>query len=318
MTKKSRRLILKVVNIQTIHTKNLRWIDVVDPHEEEMEWVKSHFKFHLLHFEALAEHQQRPHIDHGTGYEFLVLLFPVYNRESREINPGEVDFFVGDGFLLTAHYGEIQTLKQIFSGVKNDALVRDAFMQKGSGYLLYKILEALFRRSYPILDHMNEDIVNVENRIFHGDGVNLLSRIALMKKNIIEFRKMMKTHRYVLEHLPRSKSSYLTFSQSKTYYKDLLEYSQNIWDILEALKETADTLADTNQALAAQKLNQITKLISVTSAIVLPATLIAFIFGMTSEFVPFRHHPNGFWIVITIMALVSLIMLWIFKRKKWF
>lgn len=305
------------MRIQTIYTKDLRWVDILNPGEEEIKWVKENFKFHPLHFEALAEHQHRAHIDQGTGYDFLVLLFPVYNRQTKEIGPGEVDFFVGNGFLVTAHYGEIHTLRQIFSQVKKDSGVRDVFMRKGSGFFLYKILEALFRRSYPILDHINEDIVSLENRIFHGDGVDLLSGIALMKKNIIEFRKMMKTHKYVLEHLPRSKSSYLIFSQSKTYYRNLLEYFQNIWDVLEALKETTDTLADTNQALATQRLNNVTRLISITSAIVLPATLVAFIFGVGVEKIPFRDHPNGFWIVIGIMALASLITLWIFKKKRW-
>ena len=293
-------------------------MDAVNPGKEEMEWIRKNFKFHPLHFNALAEHQQRPHIDHGAGYDFLVLLFPVYNPETREIIPGEVDLIVGGGFLMTAHYGEIFTLKQLFGQVKEESGLRDMFMQKGSGFLLYKVLEALLRRSYPILDHMNEDIVRVENKIFNSQGADLVSKTALMKKNIIEFRKMMKTHKYVLEHLPRSKSSYLVFAQSKTYYRDLLDYSQNIWDILEALKETADTLADTNQSLGAARLNQITKLISITSAIILPATFIAFIFGMTVENVPFRHHPNGFWIVISIMALASLLTLFFFKKKKWF
>lgn len=295
----------------------MRWIDVINPGVEEISWLKKNYKFHPLHFDALASHQQRPHIDQGTGYDFLVLLFPVYNRATADIVPGEVDFFVGNGFLVTAHYGQIHTLKQLFAQTKQNSGVRDVFMQKGSGLLLYKVLEALLRRAYPILDHMNEDIVNLENRIFHGDGVDLLSKIALMKKNIIEFRKMMKTHRYVLEHLPKNRSSYMTFPQSKTYYRDLLEYSQNIWDILEALKETADTLAETNQALATQRLNHITKVISLTSAILLPATLVAFIFGIGIEGIPFRFHPNGFWIVITIMALSSILVVWYFKTKKW-
>ena len=139
-----------------------------------------------------------------------------------------------------------------------------------------------------------------------------------MKKNVIEFRKMMKTHHYVLDKLPKRKTSYLSFPQSKTYYKNLLEYSENIWDILDALKETVETLQDTNQALAAHRLNEITKMLSVFSAIVLPATLITFLFGIGVEGIPFRHNPYGFWIVAGLMACSSLLLLLIFKKKKWF
>ncbi len=306
------------MRIQTIHTKNLRWIDIVNPEAEEIKWLKNNFNFLGLHFQALAEHQQRPHIDHGEGYDFLVLLFPVYNRQTQEIVPGEVDFFVGEGFLITAHYGQIHTHDELFKQTKNSSRMRGEYMQKGSGFLLYKILEGLFRRSYPILDHMNEDINEIESKIFHARELNMLSKITLMKKNIIEFRKMMKTHRSVLEKLPRRRVDYLNFAQSKIYYRDLLEYSQNIWDILEALKETADTLHETSQSLATHRLNEMTRRISIFSAIVIPATLVAFLFGVGVEGIPLRHNPYGFWIVGGFMVLASLVLLLIFKTRKWF
>ncbi len=306
------------MNLETIHTKNLRWIDIINPGSAEIKWLKANFRFLDLHFEAVAQNQLRPHIDQGDGYDFMVLLFPVYEQDTQEILPGEVDFFVGDNFLITAHYGQIHTLKYFFDENKNTAEKRNENMQKGAGFLLYKVLQSLFRRSYPILDHMTQDMDQIETGLFHRTDMDLLSKIALMKKNIIVFRKMMKTHHYVLEKLPRRNTSYLTFAQSKLYYKDVLEYSENIWDILDALKETADTLYDTNQALAASRLNRVTKIISIFSAIALPATLVAFIFGIGVEGIPFRHHPQGFWIVLGIMALVSLLTLTIFKSKKWF
>ncbi len=307
-----------MANIQTIHTKNLRWIDLVNPGGEETAWLRENFQFHELHFRAVAEHQQRPHIDHGEGYDFLVLLFPVYRKETQEIVAGEVDFFVGANFLITVHYGEIHTLRSFFANARDNSAFREHYATKGSGYLLYWLLENLFRRSYPILDHMNEDVTAIETRLFHGQDINLLSKIALMKKNVIEFRKMMKTHRYVLEKLPKRRTPYLAFPQSKLYYKDLLEYSANIWDILEALKETIDALHDTNQSLATHRLNEISRVISIFSAIVIPASLVAFLFGVGVEGIPFRHHPYGFWIVLGFMILASLVLIFIFKRKKWF
>ena len=97
-----------------------------------------------------------------------------------------------------------------------------------------------------------------------------------------------------------------------------MESSNNIGDILEALKETVDTLAETSQSLASHRLNQITKMISIMSAIVIPATLTAFIFAVDVPGIPFQDHPHGFWIVAILMALSSLSMLAFFKAKKWF
>ena len=146
----------------------------------------------------------------------------------------------------------------------------------------------------------------------------MLPKITLMKKNIIEFRKMMKTHRTILEKLPKHTTEYLNFPQSKLYYRDLLEYYEDIWDILEALKETVDSLVETNQALVARRLNQTTKIISIFSAVVIPATLTAFVFALDVGGVPFSDNPFGFWIVLGIMFSASMLMLAIFKHKKWF
>src|SRR3989338_7161699 len=303
---------------QTIYTKNLRWIDITDPKPEDVEWLRANFKFHNLHLSAVTEYQQRPHIDEGDCYDFMVLLFPVYDRQTQEIVNGEVDFFVSKNLIITVHYGQIFTLKNLFNETRNSTDIRNAFMQKGAGYLLYKVLESLFKRSYPILDHMSEDIGVIEKGVFHHRGENVLSQITLMKKNIIEFRKMMKTHRYVLEKLPKRTTIYLNFPQSKLYYRDLLEYYENIWDILEAQKETADALAETYQSLVSHRLNEITKTISIFSAIAIPATLVAFIFAVDMRGMPFSDHPQGFWIVALFMAAASLGMLWIFKSKKWF
>ncbi len=306
------------MHIQIVHTKNLRWIDIVNPETEDIKWLRNNFNFLELHFQAVAEQQQRPHIDHGEGYDFLVLLFPVYNRATQEIVPGEVDFFVGEGFLITVHYGQIHSHKNLFEQTKKNTKAREEYMQKGSGFLLYKVLESLFRRSYPILDHMSEDINEIEQKIFHEQELDMLSKIMLMKKNIIEFRKMMKTHKSVLEKLPRRKVPYLNFSQSKIYYRDLSEYSQNIWDVLEALKETADTLHETSGSLATRRLNEMTRRISIFSTILLPATLVAFLFGIGVEFIPLRYHPFGFWIIAGLMTLASLLLFLIFKNKRWF
>ncbi len=306
------------LNIRVIHTKNLKWVDIINPGEKELRWLRDNFQFHPLHYQAVAEHQQRPHIDQGENYDFMVLLFPVYNKQTQEIQPGEVDFFVSNKLLVTAHYGEIYTLKQLFENIQTADKTRDELMYKGAGFLLYKILEELFRRSYPILDHISKDVGDLEMKIFHRADTDLLSKISIMKKNIIEYRKMMKTHRYVLEKLPKRRVPYLAFPQSKLYYRDLLEYSGNIWDILEALKETVESLSETSQSLATHRLNNLTKVISLFSAIVIPATLVAFLFGVGVEGIPFRHHPYGFWIVLLLMISASLILLLIFKFKKWF
>lgn len=306
------------MSVRTIHSKNLRWVDITNPSGSEINWLKQNFKFEEEHYQSIRERQQRPHIDQGDKYNFIVLMFPVYHEETQEILPGEVDFFIGDDFLVTVHYKEIYTMEKLFSETRDDVLVKKENMSQGSGFLLYKVLELLFRRSYPILDFMSHDVEQIEKKIFHDSDANMLSQITLMKKNIIEFRKMMKTHRFVLEQLPLKKDPYLRFPESPAHYQDLFEYSHNIWDILDALKETVETLQDTSLTLATHRLNEITRIFTILSVIVIPATLIAFWFGVGNDHIPFGSHPFGFWIIGGLMILASFSLLLIAKFKKWF
>lgn len=306
------------MNVKVIHTKGLRWIDVVSPGEEEMEFLKTHFSFHPLHYADVGANAEHPKIESHADYHFIVLLFPVFNRDSRTIVRGEVDFFVGNDYLITIHDGSMHTMINMVKNVDQDSEKRHEFMSKNSGLLLYKILESLFKRSFPILDHMNRDMNVIEKHLFDDLSVKMLEEISLMKRNIIDFRRIMKTHHLILKRLMNRKDSYLTFPNSKFVYSELIEQAENIWDILAIQKETIEALQDANQSLATNRLNQVTKIMTVFSAIFLPATLVMFTFGLSLKHMPLFDNPDGFWIIVAIAASASLLTLIFFKFKKWF
>jgi len=306
------------MNLKAIHTKNLRWIDCVNPGDAELKFLKENFNFHPLDFQDITSTSQHPKIEERENYHFLVLLFPVFNRVTREIRPAEVDFFIGKDYLVTIHDGSMYTLVHMFQSVSAHDALRVQYMSKTSGYLLFEVLEALFRRSFPILDHITKDMSDIEQYIFADISLKMLEKISMMKRNIIDFRRIMKTHHLLLKKLMITKNSYMVFHDSKSYYARLLEHSENIWDILAIQKETIEALHDANQSLATNNLNQITKVITILSALFLPATLIIFIFQLGLPGQPFRTNPHSFWIAVLFAALGSAIMLSYFKLKKWF
>ncbi len=306
------------MSLKIIHTKNLRWIDIINPGADEIKYLKDNFNFHPLDFEDIIGTAQRPKIEDRDNYQFIVMQFPVYNRAAGLIVPGEVDFFVGKDFVVTIHDGSMHTMLHIVSNVHSKDLVRQEFMSKNSGYLLFKILESLFRRSFPMLDHISKDMNTIEKEIFDNLSLKMLEKISLMKRNIIDFRKIMKTHHLIVKRLINRKESYMIFAESKNYYINLLEHAENIWDILAIQKETIDALQEANQSLASNHLNEISKIIAIFSAVFLPASLILCIFGLSVEDLPFKNSPHGFWIILFIAGLSSLLAYRYFKRKKWF
>ena len=306
------------MNVRAIHTKNLKWIDIVSPGAEEIEFLRKNYAFHPLDLQDVAATSQHAKVERRDTYHFVVMLFPVFDRKLREIHPAEVDFFIGNGYLITIHDGTMFTLVDLVAGVIEHDELRRQYMSKNSGWLLHQILESLFKRSFPILDHMSFDVAEIENVIFKDLSLKTLESISLMKRNIIDFRRIMKTHHLILKKLMFAKELWLVFPDSKDYYASLLDHAENIWDILAIQKETADALQEANQALAANRLNEITKMFTIASAVFLPATVVLFAFGLSIDHVPLRENPYAFWIILGMAVASSAIVFAIFRKRRYF
>jgi magnesium transporter len=303
--------------LKIIHTKHLRWIDIMSPSKVELDYLKTEFDFHPIDIESIETASEHSKIEHRENYSFIVFLFPVYDQKSMEIMPAEVDFFVGPGYVVTIHNGSMFTMTSSVDGVANDDTMRSEWMGKNYGILFHKILEQLFRRSFPILDYMSKDMGEIEKRVFKDSDLNMVRRIAQMKRNIIDVRRIMKTHHLILRRLTNSKESYLTFSDSKDQYGALMDHIENIWDILAIQKETIESLQDANQAIATNTLNQLNKASTILSGVFFPATLIIFLFSIDEHGKPFENLPYGFWIVAVIAIVSSSFMIWYFRKKRW-
>ncbi len=306
------------MSLKIIHTKNLKWIDIINPAEEEIKYLKKNFSFQPLDYQDILLPSEHTKIEVHPDYALLVLLFPVFNRQSREIVPGEVDFFIGKDYLITIHDGSMYTLVKLFNSVHAHDDVRKEYMSKNSAFLLYQILESLFRRSFPMLDHISKDMNEIEKSIFNDLSLGMLEQISLTKRSIIDFRKIMKTHHLIIKRMLTRKENYLTFPDSRALYSGLLEHAENIWDLLSIQKETADALQDANTSLASNRLNQTTKIVTILSALFLPATFVMFLFGLSVHDLPLANNPHAFWIILGIGIASSIIMFAYFKSKKWF
>lgn len=298
------------MSLKIIHTKNLKWIDIINPEDSDIIYMKEHFPFHPLDYEDVVTPSTRPKIDEYDNYHFVILLFPILNKETKEVKPAEVDFFVGPDYLVTIHDGAMKTLTNLTHNVSQYDNVRNQYIGQSSGFLLFSILELLFKRSFPILDQINRELDQAGREIFQSD-LATLERFSTLKKNIIIYRRIMKMHKFVLTKLAHSKHTYLQFSFSKNYFQNLIEYAENIWDVLASDKETTESYEETNQSLAAHRMNDILRTLTIFSVIIFLLTLIINVLFLIES------HPNLTAAATSIITGVTIVMLWFFKRYKW-
>jgi magnesium transporter len=309
------------VSLKIIHTKNLKWVDITNPDESDVLYLKENFRFHPLDFEDVVGYSARTKIDEYETYHFIILLFPFLDKTNQEIRPTEVDFFLGKNYLVTVHDGTMRTLTNLTRNISQYDNVRDQYMSSNSGFLLFSILELLFKRSFPILDNLNREIAEASKDQFRLD-INTLHKLSKLKKNIIVYRRIMKMHKFILSKLGRNRRDYMMFRDSKAYFQNLIETAENIWDVLSSDKESVESFEDTNQSLASHQINDILQVLTVVSVIVS-------ILALVTDILIFFERTNIekswgidgdlklFLFLTTILSFFTCSMLIYFRSKKW-
>jgi magnesium transporter len=294
----------------------LRWINIESPRLADRLWLGENFAFHELDIEDVASHNQRPKLDTYDDYLFLVMQFPAYDQETGRLEAAEVDTFVGPDFLITLPNEPIPPLRSLFERARDRDEVRDELMTHGSGRLLYEILDRCVDASFPMLGKLGQKLRRIENGIFEGRSREIVRDISNAKQEIINFRAVIRPQRLVFRDLERVKLRYLP-EEMDIYFDDLTDASERIWDVLENFKEIVEGLEDTNESVLSHRLNDVLRILTAVTVILLPLTLVTGFFGMNVGFPGDPRAPAYFWGVVIAMAVMLVALVLFFRRRGW-
>ena len=292
----------------------LRWVNIERPRQIDRAWLEEHFDFHPLDYEDVFSRNQRPKVDEYDDYLFVVLHFPAYDKQIGRLNAAELDVFVGPDYVVTLPNQPIPPLEYLFERCRTSEDLRAQLFCKGPGYLLYKIVDDCVDASFPMLRKMGNKLERLEEDIFEGRSAEIVRDLSNVKQEIINFRKIVRPQRVALRDLERTRR-YVS-EDLEVYFDDIIDASERIWDMLENFKEVVEALEDTNESVLAHRLNDVLRILTAFSVIMLPLTLIASVFGMNTG-VPGEQSITAFWIVLVAMLLVLVGMLAVFRRRGW-
>jgi magnesium transporter len=302
-------------NVEVVEHGGLRWINIERPGPLDQAWLEEHFEFHPLDYEDVRSRNQRPKIDSYDDYLFIVLHFPVFDKSVGRLNTGELDMFVGPDFLITLPNVPLQPVEYLFERCRSNEQVREELFSKGTGYLLYKIVDNSFDYCFPMLRKIGNKLDRLENELFEGRSEDIVRDLSNVKQEIINFRKIIRPQRSVLRDLERSKQRYIA-EELEIYFDDIIDASERIWDMLENFKEMVEALEGTNESVISHRLNDSLRILTAISVIVLPLTLIASIWGMNVG-LPGRDSIHAFWIIIGVMVVILVGSISYFRYRRW-
>src|SRR4051812_21903296 len=279
----------------------LTWIHLDSPSLESALQLAERFGWHALDVEDVMSKRQRPKVDDyaDEGYLFGVLHFPVYDRTIQRLNAAELDFFVGPDYLVTLPTVELLPVARLFRRCEEDVTFREQLFSRGSGRLLYELLDDLFDYCFPILDKIGYKLDSLEDDIFEGRSEEVVRDISNVKQEIISYRKIVKPERTTLRLLERQIERFLP-EDLELYFEDIVDATERIWDMLDNYKEVVEALEATNESIVTHRQNEVLQILTIISFIMLPLFVITGIFGMNVHF-PGENTGAGFWAIVGLM-----------------
>jgi magnesium transporter len=302
---------------RSIEHAGLLWIDVVEPTVATVSQLRERYAFDALALEDVLSQIQRPKLDSYAQEEYLFLIaqFPVLDRNQRIGGAGEVDLFVGRGYVITLHDGSLRPLRRMFTAAGSDEHARSQLMSRGPGYLLYRIVDALIKHSFAILDQIDTTIARIEERSFGDQAQAAVRELAAVRQDALALRHILLPNLSVMRALEAADLPFLQINQP-SYFGDLSDGVGALADMVAEQQETIGGLSATLDSLALQRTRAEVRLLLVIVVALLPAIMIATMFGMNFP-LAFGQSQLAFPIAVFVMLLAAVGLVAFARYKQW-
>lgn len=286
------------------------WLDLTDPTPEEVRAVGSRFRLDLLSVQDVLDVTLLPKVDDHADYLFIVLHGVVIGDQQR-LATDELDLFISRDFLVTVHETNVAAI----DWVADHATTSDLLATSGPAGVAAAIAEAGSRRYLPLLDALDERINNVEDHAIVGDPRTLGESQAL-RRDVILLRRILGPQRAVMRQLAQSPSLVLD-DAGRRAFADVYDHYFRLVESLDAARSLLGAVMETYRGAVAERTNEVMKVLTVFSVILLPLTLIAGLWGMNFANIPGADWGWGFVVLLGAMAILAL-GTWVYFVRRGF
>ncbi|MBN1161926.1 MAG: magnesium transporter CorA family protein [Dehalococcoidales bacterium] len=305
------------LNIETITWGDLTWVNIEIATERETDWLADTYHFHPLALDDCISRKQIPKVDVFPGYLFFVFHYPVYDKTTRISSKRQWSAFIGENYLITVHTGELKTIVALFRDCMANEEARKEYMSSGSGFLLYRILDRAIDSYFPVLNKILSLMEDAEDAVFDED-IEAAKELSILRRDIITQRSVMFPTREIFKEM-ENKLKRFSKTDVTAYYSDLMDHTNKICSTLDECKEIIEVYKDTDYTLATNRLNRVTRILTIFSAIIVPFLMVSSLYGMNVVL------PGGleegsfqtFLILLLVMLVIAGSMLFYFRRRHW-
>ncbi len=289
------------------------WVDLSDPTGEELHILRSVFRFHELAIEDAMTEAHQPKIESYGDYLYLILHGIDFRASEHCFKTQDVDFFLGDQYLVTVHPGISRSLGKMRTVCERNSRA----LAEGPAALMHRIIDAMVDNYRPEVDKLSERLDALETEIFERPNAKLARDILDFKSDVSSLRRVVLPQRDAVGRLARREFPFI--SEALAYrFRDVHDHLIRLVDEAVFFQDRVTSLLDAHLSMVSNQLNGVMKVLTIIATIFMPLTVLTSMWGMN---VPLPHLPGGegaqFWWVLALMLGLGVVMLGYFRSRRW-
>jgi len=291
------------------------WVDLQQPGDEELDWLRDTFHFHPLAMEDVKRHQERAKIDRYDNYYFFILHAIEYDTDRLKVDIHETDLFIDRDYLVSIHGVELPGLDEVRNRLKEARLP-----QGTTSFLTYLITDSVVDHYFPAIDDIGDLIDELDAAIIEKPDRESMRKIFRLRRNLLLIRKHIAPLRDALNELIRGEESEQLFpnNNARMYFSDIYDHVLRLTDFVDTYRDMLSGSIDAYQSSLSNVLNVNIQRLTVAATILATGTLITGFFGM-NENGAFIHSPwpYGGWVILGVLLVLTMLEIWYFRRIGW-
>jgi len=287
------------------------WIGLFEPTEDELATITKSFDLPGLAVEDAGREHQRPKLEEYDGTFFMVLKTARYDQETERVHFGEIDMFLGQGFVVTARHGEASPLTPARDRLQK---YHKDLLGSGAAAVAWAILDQVVDDYEPVIAGIEDDIEEVEQEVFDAKTESI-QRIYFLKREVIEFHRAVAPLLVPLETLERG--AFPVEERLLQFFRDVADHARRIDEHVMSSRELLTSILEANLALINLRQNEVVKAVSAWAAIAGVIAVLTGIWGMNFDHMPELGLAYGYPLALLTMLTAVVVLYRFFKRLNW-
>jgi len=292
--------------------RTLIWLDLEQPTATEVALLHNEFGFHPLAIEDAIQTHERPKIETYPGYYLIIFYSIEYDADKRALHFLPITLFVGANYLVSIRTGPVRHVQQTLARWQGNGYVPGYQISS----ILYALIDGIVDDYFVVLDMIGEQIDDVEDAIFQRGRQEIASEIFTLKKDLLLLRRIVAPERDILNVLLRQEVRIFQ-PRELTYVRDVYDHLVRITESIDLYRDLLSSALDSYLSLQGNQLNQLVKVLTLWSIILMACSLVAGIYGMNFVLMPELEQPWGYPFALSLMITIAVSLAIYFKRRRW-